>query len=161
MILLDTHAWVWLAMDSKRLSRPALAAIRRAAESGGISIASISLWELATLFDHGRIRAPGTIESSVRAVIDGTSVIVHELTAEIAALATAFPREFSGDPADRPRRSLKRTHLCSLKWTQPARTGWCGRLGFSEVYVDVSARLWIGAEPVVCSVAAVLAQGAR
>lgn len=88
-------------MDSKRLSRPALAAVRRAAESGGISIASISLWELATLFDHGRIRAPGTVESSVRAVIDGTSVIVHEITAEIAALATAFPREFSADPADR------------------------------------------------------------
>jgi PIN domain nuclease of toxin-antitoxin system len=101
VILLDTHVWVWLAMDSKRLSRAALAAIRRAADAGGISVASISLWELATLIDQGRIRAPGTIESSVRAVIDGTSVVVHELNAEIAALATAFPRDFPADPADR------------------------------------------------------------
>ena len=101
MILLDTHVWVWLAMDSKKLSRPALAAIRRAAQAGGISVASISLWELASLLDRGRIRAAGTIESSVRAVIDGTSVIVHEINAEIAALATTFPPDFPADPADR------------------------------------------------------------
>jgi PIN domain nuclease of toxin-antitoxin system len=101
VILLDTHVWVWLAMDSKRLSRAALAAIRRATAAGGISVASISLWELATLFDQGRIRAPGTIESSVRQVVDSTSVVVHEITPEVAALATAFPQDFSADPADR------------------------------------------------------------
>ena len=43
LILLDTHAWVWLAMDPKRLSRAALAAMRRSIESGGICVASISL----------------------------------------------------------------------------------------------------------------------
>jgi PIN domain nuclease of toxin-antitoxin system len=88
-------------MDSKRLSRAALAAIRRAAESGGISVASVSLWELAVLFDQGRIRAPGTVESSVRSMVEETSVVVHEITPEIAALATAFPADFSADPADR------------------------------------------------------------
>ncbi len=101
MILLDTHVWVWLAIDSKRLSRAALAAIRRAVESGGICVASISLWELAALFDAGRIRGPGTIESSVRSVVEQTSVIIHEITPEIAALATAFPADFPSDPADR------------------------------------------------------------
>jgi PIN domain nuclease of toxin-antitoxin system len=88
-------------MDSKRLSRAALATIRRATAADGISVASISLWELATLIDQGRIRAPGTIESSVRAVVNSTSVVVHEITPEVAALATAFPRDFSADPADR------------------------------------------------------------
>jgi PIN domain nuclease of toxin-antitoxin system len=101
VILLDTHVWVWLATDSKRLSRAALSAVRRAAESGGLSVASISLWEFATLLDKGRIRAPGTIESSVRSMVEETSVIVHEITPEIAALATAFPDDFSSDPADR------------------------------------------------------------
>lgn len=101
MILLDTHVWVWMAMDPKRLSRAALSAIRRASETGGISVASISLWELAMLFEQGRIRAPGTIESSVRSVVDGTAIIVHEIDAEIAALATAFPEDFPADPADR------------------------------------------------------------
>ena len=101
MILLDTHVWVWLAIDPKRLSRRATTAIRRAAESGGISVASISLWELAILFAHGRLRAPGTIESGVRSVVEKTGIIVHEITAEIAALATAFPAAFPQDPADR------------------------------------------------------------
>ena len=102
VLLLDTHVWLWLAMDSKQLSRSALAAIRRVTESGGISVASISSWELASQFDQGRIRAPSTIESSVRATVDSASGVVHEISTEIAALATAFPRGFSADPPDRP-----------------------------------------------------------
>jgi PIN domain nuclease of toxin-antitoxin system len=101
VILLDTHIWVLLAVDPKRLSRRASGAIRRAVESGGVSIASISLWELAMLFALGRLRAPGTIESGVRAVVEKTGVIVHDITPEIAALATAFPASYSRDPADR------------------------------------------------------------
>lgn len=101
MLLLDTHVWLWLAVDSNRLSRSALAAIRRATEYCSISVASISLWELASQFDQGRIRAPGTIQSSVRAMVDSTSGVVHEISAEIAALAIAFPPDLSADPADR------------------------------------------------------------
>ncbi len=101
MVLLDTHVWVWFAAEPKRLSRAASTAIRRATESGGVSIASISIWELAMLFDSGRLRAPGTVESSVRSMIEQTSVVIHEITPEIAALATAFPDDFARDPADR------------------------------------------------------------
>jgi PIN domain nuclease of toxin-antitoxin system len=101
MILLDTHVWVWLAIEPKRLSRRATTAIRKATESGGISIASISLWELAMLFALGRLRAPGTVEASVRSLVEKTGVIVHEITAEIAALSTMFPESFPQDPADR------------------------------------------------------------
>ena len=101
MILLDTHVWVWLAIEPKRLSRRATTAIRNATESGGISIDSISLWELAMLFANGRLRAPGTVETSVRSVVENTGVIIQEITPEIAALATMFPQTFPQDPADR------------------------------------------------------------
>ncbi len=101
MILLDTHVWVWLAVDPKRLSRRATTVIRKATESGGISIASISLWEVAMLFALGRLRAPGTVESSVRSMVEKTGVIVHEITSEIAALSTMFPESFPQDLADR------------------------------------------------------------
>ena len=101
MILLDTHAWVWLAIEPKRLSRRATTAIRKATESGGISVASISPWELAMLFANGRLRAPGTVETSVRSVVEKTGVIVHEITPEIAALSTMFPNTFPQEPADR------------------------------------------------------------
>ena len=113
MILLDTLAWVWLAVDPKRLSRRATTAIRKATESGGISIASISLWELAMLFAHGRLRAAGTVETSVRSMVEKTGVIVHEITAEIAALSTMFPESFPQDPADR----LIGATACSLGLT--------------------------------------------
>ena len=101
MVLLDTHVWVWLAIDPKRLSRRAATAIRRATASGGISVASISLWELAMLFAHGRLRAPGTVESGVRSVVEKTGIIIHEVTPEIAALATMFSETYPPDPADR------------------------------------------------------------
>jgi PIN domain nuclease of toxin-antitoxin system len=101
MILLDTHVWVWLAADPKRLSRRATTAIRRATESGGLSVASISLWELAMLFAHGRLRTPGTVESGVRSVVEKTSVVIQDITPEIAALATMFPETFPQDLADR------------------------------------------------------------
>jgi len=53
------------------------------------------------LFDAGRLRAPGTIESSLRSLTDATAVVVQELTPEIAALATAFPVDYPPDPAAR------------------------------------------------------------
>ena len=100
MILLDTHVLVWAVADSKRLSRRAAAAIRKArAEEEGLAIAAITVWELAALVARGRIQAYGTVEASVRLLIEG--VIVKPLTAEIAALATQFPDDYPRDPADR------------------------------------------------------------
>lgn len=100
MILLDTHALVWAVADSKKLSRPAAVAIRRArADDEGLAIAAITLWELAALVARGRIQAYGTVEASVQLLIEG--VIVKPLTAEIAALATQFPDDYPRDPVDR------------------------------------------------------------
>ncbi len=99
MILLDTHVLVWTVADSKRLTRPASAAIRRALREDGLAISAITLWELATLVARGRIQAYGTVDASVRLLIDG--VAVKPITPEIAALATQFPDDYSRDPADR------------------------------------------------------------
>ena len=101
MILLDTHVLLWLAAEPSRLSRTAAAAIRRALRSGGIAIASISLWEIAVLFAKGRLRSRGTIEASVEAILQATGVTLREITPAIASLAAQFPADFSPDPADR------------------------------------------------------------
>lgn len=101
MILLDTHVLVWLAAEPARLSRAATSAIRRALRSGGIAIASISLWEIAALFARGRLRSRGTTEASLEALLKATAVSIREITPTIAALATQFPSDFSPDPADR------------------------------------------------------------
>lgn len=99
MILLDTHVLVWTVADSKRLTRAASAAIRRALHDGGLAISAITLWELASLVARGRIQAYGTVDASVRVLTEG--VAVKPITPEIAALATQFPEDYSRDPADR------------------------------------------------------------
>ena len=99
VILLDTHVLVWTVADSRRLSRRAADAVRRAHREGGLAISAITLWELASLLARGRIQAYGTVDSSVRLLVEG--VTVKAITPEIAALATQFPDEYSRDPADR------------------------------------------------------------
>jgi PIN domain nuclease of toxin-antitoxin system len=101
VILLDTHVLLWLAAEPARLSRAAASAIRRALRTGGITIASISLWEIAALFARGRLRSRGTTEASLETILKATGVSIREITPTIAALATQFPADFSADPADR------------------------------------------------------------
>jgi PIN domain nuclease of toxin-antitoxin system len=99
LILLDTHALVWAVEDSKRLSRPAASAIRRARRDGGIAVSSITSWELASMLARGRIRRYGTMESSLGMLLE--DVVILPITREIAALAAQFPTDYPGDPADR------------------------------------------------------------
>lgn len=101
MTLLDTHVLVWAVTEPRRLSRPAAAAIRRARRGDGLAIAAISLWELAVLLARGHLRAGGTVEASVRLIVDSAGVSVKPLTPEIAALAAQFPEDYPRDPADR------------------------------------------------------------
>lgn len=63
LILLDTHAWLWLCVEPRRLSAPASAAIRNALSAGGIAVASISLWEMAMMIALGRVVPRGTPEA--------------------------------------------------------------------------------------------------
>ncbi|MGA8151268.1 MAG: PIN domain-containing protein [Terriglobales bacterium] len=57
MILLDTHVLIWAAIEPKRLSRAAVSALRRARATDGMAVASITLWETASLFARGRIES--------------------------------------------------------------------------------------------------------
>jgi PIN domain nuclease of toxin-antitoxin system len=99
VILLDTHVLVWAVGDTKRLSRAAVSEIRRARQGGGLAVSAITLWELGLLMNRGRIQAPGTVESSIRQLIE--DITVRPITPEIAALAAQFPDDFPRDPADR------------------------------------------------------------
>ena len=99
MLLLDSHVVVWIVADSRRLSRPAASAIRRARQDGGLAVSAITMWELAWLLTRRRIQAYGTIEVSVRLLLEGLTIL--PITPEIAALAAQFPDDYPRDPADR------------------------------------------------------------
>ena len=99
MILLDTHVLIWAVAEPKRLSRNATTAISRARDQDGLAVSAITLWELAMLLSRGKIQAYGTVDASVRLLIEG--VAVKAITPEIAALSTEFPTDYPSDPADR------------------------------------------------------------
>jgi PIN domain nuclease of toxin-antitoxin system len=99
MIPLDTHALVWAVAEPGQLSRPAVAAIRKARKQDGLAVAAITLWELASLIARGRIHTYGTLEASLHLLVE--SVTIKPLTPEIAALAAQFSDDYPLDPADR------------------------------------------------------------
>jgi PIN domain nuclease of toxin-antitoxin system len=99
VILLDTHVVAWAADDAKRLSRDATSAIQRARRDGGLAVSAMTVWELAQLVASGRVQVYGSVETSVRALIQDMTVI--PITPEIAALTTQFPEDYPRDPADR------------------------------------------------------------
>ena len=101
MILLDTHVLVWLVGQPEKLSKAAASAIRRARSSDGLAIADVTVWELAFLFARGVLQSHGTLENTVRNLVNRSGVIVKPITAEIAALATQFPNDYPRDPVDR------------------------------------------------------------
>lgn len=97
MIVLDTHAWIWLASDPDQLGSAARKAIGRDRSRG---IAAISCWELAMLVARRRIeldRDPVTwMDDSLRA----EDIELLPLTPAVA-VASAHLEAFPGDPADR------------------------------------------------------------
>jgi PIN domain nuclease of toxin-antitoxin system len=66
-----------------------------------MAIADITIWELAFLFARGVLRTHGTVENTVRGLVNRSGVNVRPITAEIASLATQFPEDYPRDPIDR------------------------------------------------------------
>jgi PIN domain nuclease of toxin-antitoxin system len=99
VILLDSHVLIWAVADSKRLSKAATSAIRRARRSDGLAVSAITAYEVAWQIASGRIQGYGTVETAVLRFLEG--VTMRPITPEIAALAAQFPEDYPRDPADR------------------------------------------------------------
>ncbi|MHB8302902.1 MAG: type II toxin-antitoxin system VapC family toxin [Acidobacteriaceae bacterium] len=100
MILIDTHIVVWLALDPRKLSRKASAAIDEARQDGeGLAIASMSLFELALIATRGLIQLDASVESFLQEV--EALFIVRPLTGRISARSQTLPATYPSDPMDR------------------------------------------------------------
>lgn len=100
MILVDTHVVVWLAFDPARLSARAKAAIDEARSAAdGLAISDITLLELATLVNKGRVRLNISLESLLHEVEARFRVL--PITGRACVLAMGFPASYPRDPADR------------------------------------------------------------
>lgn len=100
MILLDTHVVVWLAFEPRRISRSARAAIEEARSgAGALAISGITLLELTTLANKGRIKMSVSIESFLQEV--ESRFVVVPIQAVACARTLTMPASYPKDPADR------------------------------------------------------------
>src|SRR5437899_12309341 len=100
MILLDTHVAIWLAHDPGRISTRARAAIQETRQRGeGLAVSDITLLEIATIENKGRIKLNASLEAFLAEV--EARFIVLPMTGRICAGALALPATYPKDPADR------------------------------------------------------------
>ena len=64
MIVLDTQSWVWWTNNPARLSGTQRQAIR-SNEADTIGVSVISYWEIAKLYEYGRLELPVEISRVV------------------------------------------------------------------------------------------------
>jgi PIN domain nuclease of toxin-antitoxin system len=99
MIILDTHALVWLSEGNSKLGTESLCLIDKALKENELFVSAISFWEVAMLIEKGRI----TMECSVTEW--RISLMKHGLQeiplAGDIAVESAQLVDFHGDPADR------------------------------------------------------------
>jgi PIN domain nuclease of toxin-antitoxin system len=70
-----------------------------ARRDSGLSVASITLWELAWLAENRRILYSGSVESFVRETI--SRVAVKSMSPEVVAVAAHLPENYPRDLSDR------------------------------------------------------------
>jgi PIN domain nuclease of toxin-antitoxin system len=94
-LLLDTHIWLWVVHDPKRIGRRLLQELKN--EANELWLSPISTWEVLTLNFKGRVQLRGDLGEWLARATAGT----HEapLTHEIALAARLLP--LHQDPADR------------------------------------------------------------
>jgi PIN domain nuclease of toxin-antitoxin system len=99
--LLDTHAWIWWVGQDRRLGTRARAALDRLAPDNRPCLSDISLWEVATLVERGRMRLTIPLAEWLRFAAHPRTVRIVGITPEIAAEIAVLPKWFHRDPADR------------------------------------------------------------
>jgi PIN domain nuclease of toxin-antitoxin system len=91
--LLDTHVVVWALTRPSRLAPRTL----RILEQEVVCISALSVWEMLSKHDQGRLRLP---EGPLIPVLEATGALMLPLTAEHAAAGLALDA-LHGDPVDR------------------------------------------------------------
>lgn len=102
-LLLDTHAWLWLAFGTiDRFHADTLAAIDRASASDALLVSIVSVWELALLEARQRLRLPMTVGEWVERALDRPDIRLIGLDQPQTVIDSCrLPGVFHADPADR------------------------------------------------------------
>ena len=99
--LLDTHVLLWWFGTEPRLSAQQRRILRSANADRPVWVSEISLWEIATLLELGRIRLRLPLREWLEQATAPPLVQRIGITPPIAAEVAALPATFHRDPADR------------------------------------------------------------
>jgi PIN domain nuclease of toxin-antitoxin system len=99
LILLDTHALLWLESGSERLGSRTRRLVDRALADAALGVSAITFWEIGMLIAKERLALARPAER-LRAELLGSGLVELPLTGD-AALAAARLESFHADPADR------------------------------------------------------------
>lgn len=109
--LLDTHVLLWWVLNEPVREYEFKARIEESVRKGNpVGIAAITLWEIATLVEHGRIRLAGSVELLIEQIEQHPSVHIVPLTGKIALESARLGKNFPKDPADRLIAATARCH---------------------------------------------------
>ncbi len=101
LVLLDTHAWVWLLNGSERLGPKARKAIQRSLADEAVLVSAISPWEVAMLVAKGRLILDRDVGEWVLAAVSFRGIRLEPISPEVAVASTRLPGALHADPADR------------------------------------------------------------
>ena len=97
-LLLDTHIWLWAALETSKLSEPTRAAILDPANTIHVSVASI--WEVAIKTELGKLALPVPLAGFVAAQTGPGVATVLDITAAHGVAVASLPKHHR-DPFDR------------------------------------------------------------
>lgn len=118
--LLDTHAFLWAALDEERLGARAARAIHTTPYDK-LGIADVTLQEIGMLAHMGRISFKGSAQAALEPLLEHVTVL--PITLEIALAAPDLPLPH-GDPFDRIIAATAKEHRLPLI-TRDANLGAC------------------------------------
>jgi PIN domain nuclease of toxin-antitoxin system len=101
LVLLDTHAWVWLLNGDPKLNPKAVKAIERSISEGAVLLSAISPWEVAMLVSKGRLTLDRDVGEWVGTAVSIPGIRLEPISPEIAVASTRLPGNIHHDPADR------------------------------------------------------------
>jgi len=100
MLLLDTHAMLWLDSGAP-MREAAKEAIEAAGPEDGVFVSPVSAWEIGMLASKNRLDLDLPPLAWFERFMALPGIRLVPLSAEAAILSSSLPGAFHGDPADR------------------------------------------------------------
>jgi PIN domain nuclease of toxin-antitoxin system len=126
VILLDTHALIWLTEGQPELGDKARHLADEALANDDLGISAITFWKIAMLNQRGRIQLVQPVEAWRRTLVD-RGLREWPLTGEVG-IAAATLVDFHPDPADRFITATALLHGATLVTADDRILTWSGTL---------------------------------